>query len=271
MRYLRLLICLLLIGCMEAQAGHGRDRGHRRGLIRDTPAGEAGPSFSNALSVNLDGTDEHLTCGDPTALDGVTDFTISLWLRAVGSWGTLGVISKTRTTHFELRSITGGALRLYLGASSIFCQPTASFVADTWYHVVFSYDGDNATAANRCVAYVDSVDATDTPGGTLPATLGSNDGALIIGATSATTNHFIGNIEEVAFWGGHTASALQAVELFNGGDPDDLDTYSGGSPDNWWRMGDGSTHPTLEDVGTAGGFNCTMTNTEADDIAAEVP
>lgn len=230
-------------------------------------SGEPSSCFCNTLSVNLDGTDEHLTCGDPTVLDNVAQFTIALRLRANGSWATAGILSKTRTTHFELRALAGGALRLYLTGSTNYIQPATTLVADTWYCFVYTYNGNEVTAADRGEVYLNGVIDTGIAGGTPPAATGANDGALIIGGTSGISNLFTGNIDEVGFWGGHTATALQAAELC-GANPVDYSAYSGGAPGAWWRMGDGATHPTIVDEIST--FDCTMTNTEIDDIAAEV-
>jgi len=57
----------------------------------------------------------------------------------------------------------------------------------------------------------------------------------------------------------HSAlSASNISDIYNGGEPTDLDSYS---PVGWWRMGDnnGGTGTTITDEGS-GGNNATLVN-----------
>ena len=242
-------------GCSVTRFGFGFGPTMRR-LVPQGPA-----PFTNAFSVDLDGTDEHLTCGDLTTFDGATQVTISFWLN-INPWMNAGIIAKNNSTHFELRAVNNGSVRFYFpGAVYV---PTTTGISVGWHHFVATYN------AGTVVWYVDGAASTGAPSGSIPVSMSSNNDALIFGGTTAAAGLIIANIDEVTFRVAHVASAGQAAELYNGGDDVfDQDTYSGGAPDNWWRMGDGATHPTIPDE--SGSFDCTMVNTEADDIAAEVP
>jgi len=73
-------------------------------------------------------------------------------------------------------------------------------------------------------------------------------------------------IDEVSVY--NTAlSASDATAIYNGGVPTDLTSYA---PLGWFRMGDGSTFPTINDVGS-GGSNGTMNNMSASNFVTDVP
>lgn len=232
--------------------------------------------FENQYSLDF-GTagvnaDESITCGD-IATDGISALTSSLWVRADTTWINGSRIStKAVASGFSLQGLSSGRIQLFItGSGNSWASPTSTFVADTWYHISWTYDGSQTGNSGRLRVSVDGVDLSDsgTYGGTIPATLGSNSTALTM---AGLTIFFAGNIDEAAFWIGHAATASQRTELYNAGVPGDLDAYSGGSPTYWWRMGDGDTFSTILNNGTtAGTFDCSMTNMEAGDIVTDVP
>lgn len=78
-----------------------------------------------------------------------------------------------------------------------------------------------------------------------------------------------GNIDEFAYWDKELSDA-EVTELYNSGTPTDLDSFSGGVPDSWYRMGDDDTFPAIADVGS-NSYNLTMYNMESGDFVTDVP
>lgn len=74
------------------------------------------------------------------------------------------------------------------------------------------------------------------------------------------------NVDELAIWASDESS--NASTIYNSGSPFDLNTLTS-APNNWWRMGDGDTYPTLQD--TNGTLDATMVNMTVADIVNDVP
>jgi hypothetical protein len=233
---------------------------------------EVVPSFSSNFSVQFDGVDEYITMGDISTVDGLSQCTWSAWIRYNGTWTAGDGFFAKGFEIQELRTLASGAARFYITATDYFNTANGTFTGNTWYHVVAVFDGTQVTANDRLRVYVDGVDVSGSGSytGTIPTTLAANANALIVGATTATTRHCPCNIDELAIWAGLAATPAQVTELYNGGEPGDLDALSFAAPSHWWRMGDDDTFPTIIDHGT-GGANGTMTNMEAGDIVADVP
>ena len=57
-------------------------------------------------------------------------------------------------------------------------------------------------------------------------------------------------------------------DIYNSGSTHDLQLLTN-PPAHWWRMGDGDTYPSLQDV--SGGLTLTMFNMTSADIVSDVP
>ena len=73
-------------------------------------------------------------------------------------------------------------------------------------------------------------------------------------------------IDELAFWDSDQQANIS--NIYNSGNPFDLKAL-GTQPNNWYRMGDGDTYPTLQDG--IGSSNLTMVNMTSADIVNDVP
>jgi hypothetical protein len=62
-------------------------------------------------------------------------------------------------------------------------------------------------------------------------------------------------------------SLSKIQRIYNDGVPLNLSSLE---PRNWWRMGDGDTHPTIKDHGIESNDG-TMTNMGSGDITADTP
>ena len=80
-------------------------------------------------------------------------------------------------------------------------------------------------------------------------------GDFFIGARTATTQFFVGGIDEVAVFDSELSQS-NITSIYNGGVPNDISSLN---PLSWWRCGDGDTAPTLTDNGSASNDG-TMTN-----------
>jgi len=234
------------------------------------------PAFTNTLSTTFDGVDDFVDCGDNDNLsfgDGSTDspFSVSAWVK-IGQTSAQGIVTKygsTTATREYLFYTTGGKIRLLFidannGANN-FATGTTSLSINTWYHVACTYDGrGGSTAYNGMTLYINGVsESVATSGGSYTA-MSNTSQSVEIGKYS--TNELLGNIDEVSAFNTELSQA-NITDIYNLGTPTDISAMSGLV--SWWRMGDGSTYPTINDA--AGSNNGTMTNMSSANFVTDVP
>ncbi len=224
-----------------------------------------GSSFSNTKSIELDGIDDYVDCGDNDNLsfgNGVTDspFSISAWIK-IGQTTAQGIFTKYgsgSSTREYLFYTTGGKLRLlFIDASNganNFATGTTSLSINTWYHVACTYDGrGGSTAYNGMTLYINGVSESVTTSGGSYTAMTNTTQVVEIGKYS--TNELLGNIDEVSVFNSEL-SASDVTSIYNSGVPNDISSLS---PLSWWRCGDNDTSPILTDNGS-GGNDGTMSN-----------
>ena len=160
-------------------------------------------------------------------------------------------------------------LRLVTAASSL--------TAGAWHHIFVTYDGGTTGSTVGSVAdyysrfqiWIDGVAATTTDthvaGGT-SLTVGAEQ--FTVGSQGLNGSYVKGgHIDELALWGSDQTANVAAI--YNAGAPHDLALLAT-IPTNWWRMGDGDTHPTISDQ-QAAAVHFTMFNMTAADITTDAP
>ncbi|HHZ71131.1 MAG TPA: hypothetical protein EYN54_12825, partial [Methylococcaceae bacterium] len=158
-----------------------------------------------------------------------------------------------------------------------FTTPDNSLVDNTWVHFIITYDGgttgSNGGSINdyysRFEIWLDGVSQTLTKEN-------SNDGwdssikneQFRIGEVVYGGKHMRNNdkVDEVAIWSSDQTANVAAI--YNGGTTHDLSVLTT-APDNWWRMGDGDTFPTITDQISTLDF--TMFNMTVGDIVNDTP
>ena len=250
----------------------------RGGSFAAAPAAGAtssGESFENTKSVQFDGVDEEVSCGDMAALTAHDEITVSLWFYmtaagdiAFGSGDNAGSGIFVQQAGTKMYFGVGGAY-LTTGSGT---RPSE----DAWHHFCGVFDP--SIGGQRGVVYIDGAAVAFT--GTMPTASGAKAGENIyIGAYAIGTSHFwAGKLDEVAIWDS-ALSAAQVTNIYKGeenggsggtnGTTGDLASFS---PLGWWRMGDGDTFATLTNHGSTGATNNgTMVNMESGDIVEDVP
>jgi hypothetical protein len=232
---------------------------------------EVGASYA---SINLDGVDEHMTLPNTyigSALNGESTCSVNIWY-------------KRGTTGSEQYLYQAGGANYYLHLS-INASNTFNFGASPGGGDSFSYSASSAaypdTTSWHMATLVVSI-ATDTVSlyvdGVLDKTATGLGWTNTVFTSLASAATYIGRRHNGVYWNGHLdhmgvwTTALGAAEvaaLYNSGAPVHYSSNSGsyvssGDLINYWRMGEGDTHPTLLD--SAGSDDMTMVNTEAGDI-----
>jgi len=249
----------------------------RGGAFAAGPAAPAaGAGFSNTKSVQFDGVDETISCGDMADLNGIAAITLSMWvyMNEDGNmtWSTntnltAGMFMQTHSDDLYYGVGGGGYMR---------CADTRPSLS-AWHHICGVYDVAGG-GLNKGAIYVDGSAVTVTLanwGNTSGAAAGDS---INIGRYNNGTSYWDGKLDEIAIWDS-ALSAAQVTNIYKGeenggsggtnGTTGDLASFS---PLGWWRMGDGDSFPTLTNHGSTGATNNgTMVNMESGDIVEDVP
>lgn len=167
------------------------------------------------MALNLDGTDDQIDHGDCNNLvDGAAALTFMCWIFPLVGTTRRGIMSKftdtTTRTEFSMDISTDAELG-FLASGAIFGRTAAAtLVNNTLAHVAFVYNGAGAANADRCKIYKDGAEITPlTFTGTIPATLSSPSGGVIIGRAADAGSFFDATISHVKMWN----AALTLAEL----------------------------------------------------------
>lgn len=218
------------------------------GLVAAEAAGEYNTSFSAFAWIKISTTGRLQSFFNHSRINS----TERGWRMSIGSTQKLIVWIRNTATTNEIH-VTSQA---------------TPFVANTWYHVGFTYDG-SATAAGVTM-YIDGAAAAhDVVADTLSATIVDANAALKMGKDFSTFFH--GFVDEASWWNSRL-TAGQVTEVYNSGVPTDLEALSSvGSLQVWIRCGDDEfdLYPAVRNV--RNGNLYILTNQTALDIAADAP
>ena len=206
-------------------------------------AQRGGSSFENIQSIELDGIDAYVDCGNVTTLNGQTNITISLWFKQDSSvTGPQYPISKYGTGGSQLLVSyrVGGQIDVLLGGVGLFRSANNINYSDgNWHNMVITYDSSRTNIYNRTALRIDDVDIAHSTFRQSSASIASSTANLNIGRrTEYNFYEWNGLLDEVAIWN-RTLTPTEITEIYNNGVPTDLSSYS---PNNWWRFeGTGTT------------------------------
>tara|TARA_R100000808_G_scaffold23247_1_gene51380 strand:- start:575 stop:1354 length:780 start_codon:yes stop_codon:yes gene_type:complete len=237
------------------------------------PGGGPPAAFSNKYAMNFIPASSQALTGSATPLlgtGGTGAWSVSVWIYMNSIPGInrrILDINYGGSERFQLfyKSSTNA---INVSGAWTDNDPT-TFLATTWYNIIYMYDGVPSTSNNARFAvngtnYNAKSNAvwnqTDVAGTT---TIGANN--------SGTGGFWDGYIDEVSIYNKYLSDA-ECVELYNGGTPTDLSSASfSANLQHWWRMGDPngtSYYPTIPDA--QGSINMTMQNMVAANIQTTI-
>lgn len=228
--------------------------------------------LNNSYSVEFDGVNDSVDCGNNYTFEISQAFSISLWVKPNNLAATRCLISKASNDvnvwGYNIQHlITTGKIQVQMRtptASPLYAFTTA-LTAGVWQHIVMTYSG--GSNINGVRTYKDSV-IGDTPGSSALTGTFTNAASFVIGARN-TAFPFSGFIDEVSVWD-KELSQSEVTEIYNSGQPGDLADHSAfNNLNSWWRMGDGSTYPLIVDE--VGANDATMLNMISGSIVGDVP
>jgi len=171
--------------------------------------------YGKALS--FDSKDDYVNCGNKASLKNMSAFTIGVWLKSFGSTGAYQSILtayKDGENYFRMALTDAPEIRSFFRDEGVGAEgPTEPLSWNTWYHVVYVYDGYDYRL------YLNGVDKGIGP--ISNSTTAMPDADLKIGKyTEAYPQVFNGIIDEVRIYN----RALEPEEiqtLYNGGEVTD--------------------------------------------------
>ena len=217
--------------------------------------GTGGSSFSNLQSLEFDGIDDYVDCGNPTSLQITGALTISAWVKTTNTSTASVVVGKDgvsphATRSYQVQVQSSGEARLVVfksGSTLDIVTGTSSINNGNWHHIMGVNDG-----ADLKIYVNGTLEATEVGGG---GTIQNGTANFNIGrrqGNAANELEFLGNIDEVAVW--NSDQSANATTIYNSGVPNDISSLS---PISYWRFE--GTGTTATDIGS-GGNDGTLTN-----------
>ncbi len=216
------------------------------------------PPFSNTKSIELDGMDAYVDCGNDSSLNFSADdaFSFSVWFKKGSDSGSntvfskgLGAINYDGYYMFALADYVYFRIR---HNSSNFHQikDNDTHPLNTWVHYLVTYDGSRSASGGGLKLYKNGTLLTNvSKSGNFSSGSGQTIANFGIGARIVdSAAHFNGNIDEVSVFNSEL-SASDITTIYNSGVPTNLNELST-PPLSWWRFE--GTGTTATDSGTGG-------------------
>lgn len=161
-----------------------------------------------------------------------------------------GYINGTIKWRLEDFVGTGGAPYAY--SEAVDGSGSAPNIDDgNWHHVVIYNPVDSdANRANivNCKMWLDGQPLSLTTDDTGTFAIRGFGGTIGLGAGNIGGSnrqlYFAGKMDEFAYWDDIVLTDAEVLELYGGGKPTDLVTFSRGIPDMWYRLGDFASYNT---------------------------
>ena len=175
-----------------------------------------GPTFdsSNGGSIVFDGNNDYVLFPKQSYLSNISRFSISAWMKRnlSNSLVIIGQIeSLSNDISFELWNDGNAYFEVGNGANSY------GFVSNTstnWQHLTMVFDGSQSTNATRLKAYVNGSSVTLSFTGTIPATTGTINTNLNVGAYLPNINYSNGNISQISIYN-KSLSDVEVLRNYN--------------------------------------------------------
>jgi len=178
-----------------------------------------GTSGKRNASLGFDGTNDTVNAGDINELDGVSQFTLSAWVKnnTLGQWDSIltkSVDANNRIVMAVSGSGHGDSDDVYLNVSDgadVRSYTTGNILSTAvWNHWVLVFDGTQGTECNRRKFYFNGKEQTLACVGGAPAATDNNSANVVIGSS------IDGQIDDVQIFN-YALTAQQVRNVYNGG------------------------------------------------------
>lgn len=232
----------------------------------------------NQFSMDFDGVNEGIDCGNDASLDFEfsNTFSLSIWAKFNNVSSIQHLISKQQDTG----DVTGYAILLLANGTirwnrqndngpdvSARIVTNAAISANAWHHIVCTTDG--TASATGMTIYIDGVSvATTTEFNNLGTNTISNTETFKIGVRGTSSFPLNGKADEVTVYNSEISSG-DVTTLYGGGTPTEPSTTNLVS---YWKKGEGATFSTNWTIPDEQGSNTgTSVNMEIGDRSTDTP
>ena len=130
-------------------------------------------------------TSDHFDAGVVSNIDGATELSVSAWVRMNSVGVKASYWSKTSATdgiNLFWDTVDGWTVGfLESSVASRAFADTPGFFVDTWYNVVFVYNGGGSTDADKVKIYVNGIEQSLSFTGTIPTAIPTSGTSVLIG------------------------------------------------------------------------------------------
>ncbi len=219
--------------------------------------------------IQMDGTDDFLSFGDNLDVEDGQDFTFSAWIKS-NSFSTVQTVlakklgNSSGQVGYLINIGTGGTLNFYAadGTDQIWKGSSTVMSANSWYHIAFVYDEDNAS---NIAFYINGTATSGNLTGTL-SNINSLANTQVLGLGVEPDGQYVFNgfIDEAKFYSyARTADEIKQDYLFAGakGSSAVLGTQDSSFMSDglvgYWKMDEttGSTGPSWTAADSSGNGN----------------
>jgi hypothetical protein len=237
--------------------------------------------YENLYSLDFDGVDDFVDCGDDSSLRPTTAFSANVWFKLddfessatmcfIGNWNDSGFFIRWDNKKVQTFLRVDGASQILNTGFNKFKSGQHYFRANGWHMATITFDGEFYHL------YIDG--ALENSGGTPTIqfrssgkTIDYTSTDMIFARNTSLSSQFLsGLLDETSIFG-RALTPAEISEYWNDGTPTDLSGES--NLLGYWRNGDTagpSVFPTIEDL-SSNSNDGTMTNMVSGDIVTDVP
>ncbi len=160
-------------------------------------------------SMSFDGTDDNISIGDISALEGLSSVSIAAWINPASLSGSRDIIQKENTYNFRM---SGSTVQCWIHNGSSFvniANATLPTSTGTWAHVACTW-----TSGSAGKIYINGKDATSSS--TSGSAMTSTANAFTIGSRNGTSEFFSGQIDDARIYN-YTLTGSQVKQVYNQG------------------------------------------------------
>jgi len=237
--------------------------------------------YENLYSLDFDGVDDYVNCGNDASLRPTAAFTANIWfklaqndsssqMRLMGNFANSGFFIRWDAKRIQTFLRVNGVSQNNKTGFNKFKSGQHYHRANNWHMVTLTFDGEFIKL------YIDG--ALENSGGIPTIDLGSTgntidytDTDLTFARHTSLNNQFWSGLLDEASVFGRALTPAEISEYWNDGTPTDLSGES--NLLGYWRMGDtagASVYPTIEDF-SSNSNDGTMINMVSGDIVTDVP
>ena len=211
--------------------------------VPEISGGGGGGGFTNKYSLNFDGVDDYLDCGDVTTLDNASTFTYSGWYNqtTLNQEAFMFGSQVDATNYIGFYTWSDGNLYIDMKQGSIhygYFDYSLYVTAGQWFHFAVVFNGSGATTSDKIKCYINGALITLTLPYSFPTSTPTGTNITGIGKMDTFSQTWNGSADECSLFS-TAKTGLEITDIYNLGTPTDLSALAGLS--NWYRNGDNGT------------------------------